>query len=161
MNPSTKQAIASACDEVLSWNRNTAINKRSEEETNCSEQLLEASTNSIVDQVKTHRNSVSNCSTQGVSCLHPWWWAEQQLGTSSSFWHPLRHAAIVAIEHSATRDRLLFPASVQNREKLMPEVCVQSPSTGPPSKRQKSNLTNVSFIFCCHYFFIFYGVSEV
>ncbi|KAL8225827.1 hypothetical protein R6Q57_018384 [Mikania cordata] len=42
----------------------------------------------------------------GVSCLNPWGWSNQK---SCDSWHPLRHASIVAIEGSSTRDRNLFP----------------------------------------------------
>jgi len=80
----------------------------------------------------------------GVACLYPWQWAEQQSHSQSSYYfHPLRHAAIVAIESSATRDRRLFPNNEGSREKYL-ELDLESPSTSSPLKRQKTVSATVS-----------------
>ncbi|CAL5028840.1 unnamed protein product [Urochloa decumbens] len=53
-----------------------------------------------------------------VSCINPWGWMKQRtmgkkpLPSENFFaWHPLRHAAMVAIENAAERDRLMFPST--------------------------------------------------
>ncbi|CAL5033803.1 unnamed protein product [Urochloa decumbens] len=53
-----------------------------------------------------------------VSCINPWGWTKQRtmgkkpLPSEDCFaWHPLRHAAMVAIENAAERDRLMFPST--------------------------------------------------
>jgi tRNA-specific adenosine deaminase 3 len=52
---------------------------------------------------------------QGVACVNPWGWLEKSCQDhavtpyeSGSTWHPLKHAAMVAIENAAARDRQLF-----------------------------------------------------
>uniref|UniRef100_A0A0A9DVQ9 CMP/dCMP-type deaminase domain-containing protein n=1 Tax=Arundo donax TaxID=35708 RepID=A0A0A9DVQ9_ARUDO len=52
-----------------------------------------------------------------ISCINPWGWTQKRtteqnpLPCESCFaWHPLRHAAMVAIENAAERDRMLFPS---------------------------------------------------
>jgi len=62
---------------------------------------------------------------------------------SSYYCHPLRHAAIVAIESSAARDRRLFPNNESSREKYL-ELDHESPSTSSPLKRQKTVSATVS-----------------
>ncbi|KAK1361839.1 tRNA-specific adenosine deaminase-like protein 3 [Heracleum sosnowskyi] len=68
-------------------------------------------------------------------------WAEQQ-SQASCFRHPFHHAAMVAIENSAARDRYLFPASEPVGDNCCQADFVDSPLTVSPSKRQKIN-TNV------------------
>lgn len=129
VDPSSKQVIASACDQVVSLHTCT---EWASEETSC-----------FANGVGSHESLVSNgCPNEpkqlysGVSCLHPWNWAEQHLlHACSSNWHPLRHAAIVAIEHSAARDRCLFPSSGGH--------IMQSSFPGAPAKRQKTTLSSV------------------
>ncbi|KAL8119149.1 hypothetical protein AgCh_016601 [Apium graveolens] len=69
-------------------------------------------------------------------------WAEQQ-SQASCFCHPFHHAAMVAIENSAARDRYIFPTSEHVADKCCQADFVDSPLTVSPSKRQKTN-TNVS-----------------
>nr|GMD72803.1 probable inactive tRNA-specific adenosine deaminase-like protein 3 isoform X1 [Ipomoea batatas] len=144
VDPSTKQVIASACDEVVSLN---SSRNEAKEGISCSSQR-EASSHTratdMADQPKLLSDDSSNkpiAVYDNISCLHPWKWAEQQFSASFSSWHPLRHAAIVAIDHSATRDRELFPSAGYNGYHLAQEDCVLSPLVGSPSKRQKVNLT--------------------
>ncbi|KAF7824923.1 putative inactive tRNA-specific adenosine deaminase-like protein 3 isoform X2 [Senna tora] len=80
----------------------------------------------------------------GVACLYPWLWAEQQsLAQGLSNWHPLRHAAIVAIESSAARDRLLFPSMGNNEEKYLELDHEKSSCTSSPAKRLRTIPENV------------------
>jgi tRNA-specific adenosine deaminase 3 len=59
-----------------------------------------------------------NTLSMEVSCTNPWGWTKQktiglkQLPCQGCFaWHPLQHAAMVAIEKAAERDRMLFTSS--------------------------------------------------
>ncbi|KAK4772100.1 hypothetical protein SAY86_013875 [Trapa natans] len=69
-----------------------------------------------------------------VSCLSPWSWADK---CSYSSWHPLHHAAMVAIESSAERDLQLFP-STSNGEDKASDLDHALYSAGFPAKRQKT-----------------------
>ncbi|XP_050363060.1 tRNA-specific adenosine deaminase TAD3 isoform X2 [Argentina anserina] len=79
----------------------------------------------------------------GVCCLYPWRWAEQESDTSSCSLHPLRHAAIVAIESSAARDIHLFPSFGKIDDTHSEIDSTHSSSTGSPAKRQKTQSTKV------------------
>ncbi|RZC63946.1 hypothetical protein C5167_025716 [Papaver somniferum] len=55
----------------------------------------------------------------GVSCLYPWNWTEQDTAAAGNIdcsWHPLRHAALVAIEQASSRDKRLYPAGLEDFE---------------------------------------------
>ncbi|PAN30246.1 hypothetical protein PAHAL_5G354300 [Panicum hallii] len=63
---------------------------------------------------------LSKCSrlNMEVSCINPWGWTKQwttgqkPLPSEGCFaWHPLRHAAMVAIANAAERDRMMFPST--------------------------------------------------
>lgn len=149
VDPSIKRVIASARDEVFTWNstmNNTGSQTSSFEQT---EACISNSSRVVTD------GALSNGSTNeleqlcaSVSCLYPWQWSEQQLCTSNSCsWHPLRHAALVAIESSAARDRQLFPAL--GEDKSLDLEHMQSSSTSSPAKRQKVNIRNVSYLYLC------------
>ncbi|WOL05535.1 putative inactive tRNA-specific adenosine deaminase-like protein [Canna indica] len=81
----------------------------------------------------------------GVSCLNPWGWTTQRASHQNSSgksdnkfsWHPLRHAAIVAIENAAARDRELFPGLGSSESQSEPIDILPNPSDNCPSKRQK------------------------
>lgn len=150
VDPLDKTVIASARDQICSWHAPT---DKEILETSCSEQLEAFASN--IDS-----NGVMNCRTLGssdftdatkqlytdVSCLYPWRWAEQQTDMSSCYWHPLRHAAIVAIEFSASRDRHLFPSSGDIQDMSVDMNTAQSSSPGSPVKRQKKKFTDVSYL---------------
>lgn len=143
VDPSTNQVIASACDQVHSWNPATSV------ETNCHEQHV-VTTPSIANGLENQNNFLSNCSSnenkrldRGVSCVYPWRWPDQDICIGSRSWHPLRHAAIVAIEDSASRDRCLFPGSEHIGDHLTEADLMQSSATSSLSKRLKTSLTNV------------------
>ncbi|KAK2973420.1 hypothetical protein RJ640_010415 [Escallonia rubra] len=140
VDPSTNQVIASAVDQMLSWN--TPINKIGVE-TSCIEKPKSTSFHSIINGVEDHGNLLLNGPKRmygTVSCLHPWRWPKLQSCTSSSPWHPLRHAAIVAIELSAARDLRLFPRSENTGDNFDQADYMECPLTGSsPLKRQKTN----------------------
>ncbi|KAM3681507.1 hypothetical protein ACJW31_12G002700 [Castanea mollissima] len=144
VDPSVKQVIASARDEICSWNIPT------NNQTSSFKQPDTCISHSNSNRIITHDTLPSNGSTSelkqlctGASCLYPWRWSEQELYMpKSSCWHPLRHAAIVAIESSAARDRQLFPDLGDNEDKSFELDHVHS-STSSPAKRQKVNLENV------------------
>ncbi|XP_011073442.1 probable inactive tRNA-specific adenosine deaminase-like protein 3 isoform X1 [Sesamum indicum] len=131
VDPSSRQVVASSCDQVLSCyapRENTSKGSCSSNQAEGSSEVVKAS-------------NEAKQSYKDVCCLHPWGWLEQQSQVGPDSWHPLRHAAIVAIENSAARDRLLFPVSGQSPDFSQEDYKVFSP---PHSslKRQKIN-TNV------------------
>lgn len=146
VDPSTKQVISSACDQDLSG---TTPKSKTYTETNCfkhPETLTLTNTSEMENHQTLFPCHVSNLKRLFISCLHPWGWTEQQLPTSSFSWHPLRHAAMVAIEHSAARDRLLYPKSEHSAAEIIDESYMVPGRTGLPSKRQKVNITQVVYL---------------
>ncbi|XP_062150566.1 tRNA-specific adenosine deaminase TAD3 isoform X1 [Alnus glutinosa] len=148
VDPSVKQVIASACDESCCWN--TPTNKTSIRP--CSlKQPEDCISHPDSNIVVTHDSLLPNDSPTkleqlctGVSCLYPWQWSEKQPHTPNScYWHPLRHAALVAIESSAARDRQLFSGLGDIEDKSSELDHTQSSFTSSPAKRQKINLKNV------------------
>ena len=147
MDPSVKQVIASARDETCS--RYTPM-----DETRVKTSRLEqpyATSEVVVNGIVSHETRLSNGSPDerkqlytGVSCLYPWRWAELR-SHASSFWHPLRHAAVAAIEYSAARDRRLFPDSGQIGDPSNQPHCTLSASISSKAKRQKTDLEKVTF----------------
>ncbi|XP_023904615.2 tRNA-specific adenosine deaminase TAD3 [Quercus suber] len=144
VDPSVKKVIASARDEICSWNTST------NNQTSSFKQPDTCISHSNSNRIITHDTLPSNGSTSelkqlctGASCLYPWQWPEQELYMlNSSCFHPLRHAAIVAIECSAARDRQLFPDLGDNEdESKLNLVYVRRWSRG--RFRQKVNLENV------------------
>ncbi|KAK4388609.1 tRNA-specific adenosine deaminase TAD3 [Sesamum angolense] len=143
VDPSTTQVVASSCDQVLPC----YAPRENTSKGSCSSNQAEGS--SEVDATKLEKDPIfmvkaSNEAKQSykdVCCLHPWGWLEQQSQVGPDSWHPLRHAAIVAIENSAARDRLLFPVSGQSPDFSQEDYKVFSPADSP-LKRQKIN-TNV------------------
>lgn len=145
VDPSTKQVIARACDQVRSQN---PLTNQAGVETCFFEQQEAYTCHPIASSVEIHKKLLSNPSSAesrqlytGVACLYPWRWAEQQLATC--FRHPLRHAAIVAIEYSAARDRHLFPGIGHTGSNSTQMDLVQYSLRGSPVKRQKTNLEDV------------------
>ncbi|KAH6769902.1 Cytidine/deoxycytidylate deaminase family protein [Perilla frutescens var. hirtella] len=133
VDPSSGEIIASSSDEVL---YHGALTNGSSKESCCSK---EHKTTIQDDANEMEKDSVSNEAKQSymdVSCLHPWEWLEQRLHSSSDSWHPLRHAAIVAIEKSAARDRHLFPMDMRGADSIQEDHKGPTP-TGSPLKRQK------------------------
>uniref|UniRef100_A0A803LIL7 CMP/dCMP-type deaminase domain-containing protein n=1 Tax=Chenopodium quinoa TaxID=63459 RepID=A0A803LIL7_CHEQI len=141
VDPFSNQVITSACDEISSWNMRLDGHEAH------SLDVVEASTSHTYANGSSSLNgsfNVSKTSCSSISCLNPWHWTQQNLSSSRScFWHPLRHASMVAIEYSAARDRRLFPTIGEANEEsvqLSPNVTL---AVGLPVKRQKTNLANV------------------
>ncbi|VFQ70691.1 unnamed protein product [Cuscuta campestris] len=146
VDPSTNQVISSACDEVISLNSSRDEAK----EGICCSRQAEASSHNKATDMEGQPKLLADGSTNGilsvndnVSCLHPWKWAaDNQFSASFSFWHPLRHAPVVAIERSAARDRQLFTNTGINF--VQEDYLLVSPLVGSPSKKQKVNPTDVA-----------------
>ncbi|OMO59795.1 tRNA-specific adenosine deaminase-like protein 3-like protein [Corchorus olitorius] len=148
VDPSVRQMIISACDEVCSWH---TPEDKVKSETYCFEQL--EATNSHTNANRIARditllpngsfNDLQQCYT-AVSCLNPWEWAQHPSNTSPCYWHPLRHAAIVAIEASAARDRHLFPGSGHNERSCEVDCCHSSPSVSPAKRQKMISLVSVN-----------------
>ncbi|KAM3247968.1 hypothetical protein P3L10_009736 [Capsicum annuum] len=105
VDPSTKQVISSACDQVIS---SVSLENEVNKEGSFSNNLEDLKASNLENQqMSLLDGSIGDSKhlTNNVACVHPWQWAMQ----SSGSWHPLWHAAIVAIEHSAARDLQLFP----------------------------------------------------
>ncbi|KAL5778528.1 hypothetical protein ACOSQ2_009265 [Xanthoceras sorbifolium] len=143
VDPSVNQIIASACDQTCSLYSSNAESCIG----NCTKQLEVYGSHPDSSVVVNHANLSSNSSHDepkqrriGASCLNPWQWAQQKLHTTSSSWHPLQHAAMVAIESSAARDRHLYPGL--DGDKPYGVDSIQSSSTSTPTKRQKTDSTN-------------------
>lgn len=139
VDPSTKQIISSACDQIFAW-----ITCKDD---SCYRKPELSSSHSIVSSrcdphEPLHSNSSSNELKQpytGVACLYPRQWTEQQSHSQNSYYcHPLRHAAIVAIESSAARDRFLFPSDENSEARYLELESENSSWTSSPAKRQKT-----------------------
>lgn len=145
VDPSLNQIITSACDEIFSWNMRLDGNEA---------HLLDAdeaaTSHDVVNKsslLKFNLNDLPNdhntsCST--ISCLNPWQWSQQHLSSSRScFWHPLRHAAMVAIDNAAVRDRRMFPVMGEDNEKSVQFDTNVVSAVGFPAKRQKTYVNDV------------------
>ncbi|XP_073156182.1 tRNA-specific adenosine deaminase TAD3 isoform X2 [Henckelia pumila] len=141
VDPSTFQVIASACDEVQSGN--AALNFTGKK-TSHAEQL-EAATMHEPIEIENEPLFLAKCSSDEsklkydrVSCLNPLGWLDPRFHSSSDSWHPLHHAAIVATEKAAARDRYLFPLNGHSVDFSSKGHELSSP-TGSPLKRLKTN----------------------
>ncbi|KAF8404037.1 hypothetical protein HHK36_008913 [Tetracentron sinense] len=147
VDPSVRQVISSACDQICSWH--TPTNNASLKTNRIEQPEIFTSHQSIANGVATNRTVFLNGSPDeckqlytGVSCLYPWRWTEQRLYTGSSCsWHPLRHAALVAIEYAAAKDRCLFPGFGHSEDQPIQADNLQSFSVNIPAKRQKTHLS--------------------
>lgn len=140
VDPLSNQVIARACDEVCSWQ--TPKKEVGAESSSSTKSCAE-----MTGWIK-HESCLKHCSSGGaeqvetsISCLHPQRWVDEQTGRSSSFWHLLRRAVMVAIESSAARDRRLFP-DVRYKDESTIEECVLSPANSQV-KRQKTDANDV------------------
>lgn len=147
VDPTVNQIIASAHDEISSWD--IYLNRNSNEEHLLHQDKVSTSHDiaSGFSPSKLPSNGSPNDfqpSFEGVSCLNPWQWSQQhQSSSSSSFWHPLRHAAMVAIEYSAARDRHLFPCVEHTGEKSIEGDPMENCTVESPVKKQKTGPTKV------------------
>lgn len=146
VDPSVKQVIVRACDQfcTCSFAMENSIESCSKKHEALGFHL---DSNGVAGNMTFPSNGSANenkRSYTGVSCLNPWQWAHQKSHSTSCNWHPLRHAAMVTIESSAARDRLLYPSLGHEGDNFIPVDSIQSSSTGTPAKRQKTDLPNVS-----------------
>ncbi|KAG2371566.1 uncharacterized protein HKW66_Vig0217400 [Vigna angularis] len=140
VDPSTEEIISSACDQIYSWNSCIDDSCNGKPESFCSHLNISCRCD---PHEPLHSNSSSNrllkqpCT--GAACLYTRQWAEQPRHSHSSYyWHPLRHAAIVAIESSAARDRNLFPSERSNEASYQELDSENASWTSSPAKRQKT-----------------------
>lgn len=149
VDPSTKQVIAQARDETCFWP--TPENKCSLKNTDFTDEAEGFPSHNLVtseapNNVSPDSNFTNNDWTHSytnISCLHPWGWKEQQPMLQDSLgkcrnnfsWHPLRHAALVAIECASSRDRRLFPSS-----ELLNGQSDHTDHLQSPAKRHKTEL---------------------
>ncbi|XP_058113893.1 tRNA-specific adenosine deaminase TAD3 isoform X2 [Magnolia sinica] len=157
VDPSIRQVIASASDQTCLWPG--PPNKSSLENFNCIRcaEIIPSHHSDATEATSNgppHLNCMNDDQTgaySSVSCLHPWGWAGQlpytkntlvKCGNSFS-WHPLRHAALVAIEYAAARDMQLFP-SLEPSESQSSQMDdhLESSSMSLPAKRQKTQLSS-------------------
>ncbi|KAL6228449.1 hypothetical protein ACLB2K_002399 [Fragaria x ananassa] len=141
VDPSVKQVIATACNQTCSWNTtasSTTLETTFSEKTEAS--VSQSQSDGVLSYKTLHSNSLPLYT--GVCCLYPWQWAEQQSDTNSCSCHPLRHAALVAIESSAARDIHLFPSSDKSQDTYAETD--HTHSAGSPAKRQKTHSTKVN-----------------
>ncbi|CAL0332161.1 unnamed protein product [Lupinus luteus] len=147
VDPSAKQIISNARDQVFAW---STCEVDSDIDSSCIKKPGLFNSRSIstgfAPRESFHLNGSSNQLKQpftSVSCLYPWQWAEQQSQSQSSYYcHPLRHAAIVAIESSAARDRRLFPSEGNIEERCL-EFDHEKSWPSAPAKKQKTTCANV------------------
>lgn len=143
VDPSTKQIISSACDQIFSWNTCKDESCYKKPELSSSHPIISSRCD---PHEPLHSNSSSNELKQpytGVACLYPRQWAEQQSHSQNSYyWHPLRHAAIVSIESSAARDRFLFPSNENSEARYLELDSMNSSWTSSAAKRQKTGCAN-------------------
>lgn len=149
VDPSVKQIIASACDHHISSKNASTSDANGEIDF---EKRLESIGSHLDSNGATiHGTLPSSASLKtlkqscfDVSCLYPWRWVDQQSQYSSNSCcrHPLRHAAIAAIESSAARDRRLFPTAETFVDKSVGMEDIGSPCN--LAKRQKTDIENVS-----------------
>lgn len=155
VDPSCKQIIASACDQTCP--RPMLTNETGSKDASCIEQEANtASSQSDADGLANGEEllfpnvSPDECSDlySGVSCLNPWGWREQrpyhqhsehQYG-NNYLWHPLRHAALVAIEKAAARDRQLFPSTGSSENPSNSNDNLKCAFASSPAKRQRTQI---------------------
>lgn len=145
VDPMVKQVIASATDEVFHSNNQTEMINLND----CYQDTIPhnhidlngAETPTTLSSNVTRNELLSLY--DGVSCLYPWKWITQQLPYSDSRdWHPLRHAALSAIDYSSARDRQLYPCPALNANGFIEMQQVQLFSEDSPLKRQKTAKVN-------------------
>lgn len=140
VDPSVNKVIASASDQTYLYSSKT--------------DSCNGDTSKHPETCKSNSDSGASLSPNGLhgkpkrqiaaSCLNPWQWVQPKMHTTSVSWHPLHHAAIVAVESSAARDRHLFPSSGHDGDNSYEVETIPNASITTPLKKQKTDLTNVS-----------------
>ncbi|KAL6650352.1 hypothetical protein ACP70R_009277 [Stipagrostis hirtigluma subsp. patula] len=144
VDPSSMQIIAKATDKTHQHDKSEEGKKDDEKaDDNCS---LNESTEKDSDLFcSSSYLSESNGLNMAVPCINPWGWTKQRtteqklLPCEGYFaWHPLRHAAIAAIENAADRDRMLYPSSI-SITKSNSNGNLDNYSNNEPAKRLKTD----------------------
>ncbi|KAL9248697.1 tRNA-specific adenosine deaminase TAD3-like protein, partial [Drosera capensis] len=142
VDPSNNQIISSAYDGTSTWD--APPSHGSIRSSSCQKVAGFASrplANGSYSPLKRHSNIASiDPQSATVSCVNPWGWCHEQ-HSSRSYWHPLRHAAMVAIEDSATRDMQLFP-DMKSANEYVWSSALQVSAPSPP-KKQKTDCAEV------------------
>uniref|UniRef100_A0A0E0HN57 CMP/dCMP-type deaminase domain-containing protein n=1 Tax=Oryza nivara TaxID=4536 RepID=A0A0E0HN57_ORYNI len=121
VDPSTMQIIAKATDQTLQHD-SLKSNKCAELNSDSPFSSLEV-TEKKGSRLFLSNSNVSKCNSLNMeaSCLNPWGWMKPRPSEQKSLpceggfpWHPLRHAAIVAIENAAERDKVMFPSIISS-----------------------------------------------
>ncbi|XP_047048417.1 tRNA-specific adenosine deaminase TAD3-like isoform X1 [Lolium rigidum] len=140
VDPSNMQIISKATDQIQLHDTSLKANNCARVETDKSCSLPEAFEDKA-NALLLSSSRFCNGLDREVSCINPFGWMKQRsteqkpLTSQDGFlWHPLRHAAVVAIENAAVRDRMLFPTST-NEPELNGDV--ENCSDDEPAKRLK------------------------
>lgn len=158
VNPSTMQIIAKATDQTLQHD-SLKSNKCAELNSDSPFSSLEV-TEKKGSRLFLSNSNVSKCNSLNMeaSCLNPWGWMKPRPSEQKSLpceggfpWHPLRHAAIVAIENAAERDKVMFP-SIISSTKPNSDGNMEYYSVNESAKRLKVD-RNVSFVTPIFYLF--------
>jgi tRNA-specific adenosine deaminase 3 len=138
VDPSSMQIISKAADQIhqhdASLKRNTCVRVESDGASSLAETTEDNDRKFLLSS-----SHVRNDLKMEVSCINLWGWTKQRsseqkrLPSEGGFlWHPLRHAAIVAIENAAERDKMLFHTSTSSTTKLKLKGDMQVCSDNPP-----------------------------
>lgn len=150
VDPSSNLVITSACDEMSSWDIHLDGNEAHLLDSGEGPKFLDVANKSSLNFNLNGSPWDLEASRNRVSCLNPWQWSQQHSSSPMSCsWNPLRHAAMVAIEYSASRDRHLYPTMEKAGEKCCKLDLDAAAVVRSLVKRQKTNLSDVSYLI--HY----------
>jgi len=143
VDPSSTQIIAKATDQTHQHDTSEEGNKFLEVRANDTCSLSEPTDNYGNLLLPRFFVSKPNSLNMEVSCTNPWGWTKQRTmeqkplpGEGCFAWHPLRHAAMVAIENAAERDRMMFPFSTSITK---PDSNCNLENYNEPAKRLKAD----------------------
>ncbi|KAM0931836.1 hypothetical protein ACQ4PT_000111 [Festuca glaucescens] len=146
VDPSSMQIISKAADQThqhdASLKRNTCVRVESDGASSLAETTEDNDRKFLLSS-----SHVRNDLKMEVSCINLWGWTEHRsseqktLPSEGGFlWHPLRHAALVAIENAAERDRMLLHTSTSSTTKLKLKGDMQACSDNAPVNWPKFKL---------------------
>ncbi|XP_047075299.1 tRNA-specific adenosine deaminase TAD3-like isoform X2 [Lolium rigidum] len=148
VDPSSMQIISKAADQIhqhdASLKRNTRVRVESDGASSLSETTEDNDRKFLLSS-----SHVRSDLKMEVSCINLWGWTkhrsseQKRLPSEGGFlWHPLRHAAIVAIENAAERDKMLFHTSTSSTTKLNlkgdMQACSDNPRVNWPKDKEQS-----------------------
>lgn len=168
VDPSSMEIISKATDQTHQLDgflkRNRCVNVEAD-----GAHYLAETTEDNEGRLLLSSSHVSHCLNLEVSCINSWGWTKQRsseqktLSSEGCFlWHPLRHAAVVAIENAAERDRMLFHTSTSPTTESNLNGVMENCSDNEPAKRPKivTKVSPVTYIFafnCRHFALITLG----